>query len=77
MHSTTAFLHREATHMKKEYVGKMIVVIISEDRGETQTAKGRIIEVFNEDKFEIVDKWGNRSVWIESNIKGYKFLGDL
>jgi len=63
--------------MKKEYVGKMIVVIISEDRGETQTAKGRIIEVFNEDKFEIVDKWGNRSVWIESNIKGYKFLGDL
>lgn len=61
--------------MKKEYIGKTVVVIISEDRGETQTSKGVVTEVIGDVRFEIRDKWGNISTWNEEHIKGVKILG--
>jgi len=63
--------------MKKEYLGKIVVVIISEDRGETQTAKGKVTDIFGDNRFEIVDQWGNPSTWNEDNIKGVKILRDV
>lgn len=59
--------------MKNEDIGKKVVVIISEHRGETETATGTITAVFDDVRFEIKDKWGNISRWNEKEIKGIKF----
>ena len=61
--------------MKEDDIGKLVVVVISEDRGQTQTAKGRIVHVIDDNRFEIEDKWGNLSRWNELHVKGIKFLG--
>lgn len=62
--------------MKSEDIGKKIVVIISEHRGETETLTGTLTAVFNEDLFEVTDKWGNKSEWSRRNIKGLKWKGE-
>ncbi len=62
--------------MKSEDIGKKIVVIISEHRGVTETLTGTLTAVFNEDLFEVTDKWGNKSEWSRRNIKGLKWKGE-
>lgn len=58
--------------MKTEDLEKDVVVIVSDN----ETAKGKIVEIIDEDFFEIEDKWGNRSRWNERQIKGIKFKGE-
>jgi len=58
--------------MRKEDVGKDVVVIVSDN----ETAKGTITEIIDDDIFEIEDKWGNKSRWNERQIKGIKFKGE-
>lgn len=62
--------------MNQDDIGKKIVVIISEHRGETETLTGILSQIFNEDCFEVTDKWGNKSEWSRRNIKGFKFKGE-
>jgi hypothetical protein len=63
--------------MEKTDIGKRIVVIISEHRGETETSTGTITSISDDGIiFEITDKWGNVSRWNETQIKGYKFRSD-
>lgn len=59
--------------MQKEEVGRRIVVIISEHRGETETVMGVVTAVIDNNLFEVTDKYGNVSRWNESQIKGIKF----
>ena len=62
--------------MNPDDVGKKVVVIISEHHGETETVTGTITTVFDDDLFEVTDKWGNKSEWSRRNIKGLKWKGD-
>jgi len=78
MHSNNFFFCTapQGDKMIDEDVGKKVVVVISENRGKTDTVKGTIVQVIDEELFEIEDQWGNRSRWNERQIKGIKFLGD-
>ena len=59
--------------MNQEDVGKRVVIIISEHRGETETLTGTVTAVFDNFLFEVTDKWGNRSEWNRQQIKGLKW----
>ena len=59
--------------MDKTNIGKTVVVFVSEDRGQTKTVKGKIVEV-NDNLFVIVDPWGNKSQWNEQLVRGIRYI---
>ena len=59
--------------MQQQDIGKRIVVIVSEHRGETETVMGVVTAVIDDNRFEVTDKYGYVSRWNESQIKGVKF----
>ncbi|MHA1136538.1 MAG: hypothetical protein ACTSSE_08630 [Candidatus Thorarchaeota archaeon] len=63
--------------MKPDKIGKELVVIISENDGKTETVRGIVTAVFDDDLFEVTDKWGNVSEWSRRNIIGIKWKGDV
>ena len=59
--------------MQRQDIGKRIVVIVSEHRGETETVRGIVTAVIDDNRFEVTDDYGYVSRWNESQIKGVKF----
>ena len=62
--------------MDSDDIGKELVVLISENDGKMETVRGTVTAVFEDDLFEVTDKWGNKSEWSRRNIKGIKWKGD-